>query len=272
MLKTVAFLSMTLTQAQPAVEHEMLIATDQALSMSVRLFETADVVRFEFTGPDSIVPSVAIDVQRNGVIDRATDFQVGFDDDGDESPCLQQLISELKSTDCAPPGDRARISKSRRDNSALTTFSFPKRHISGDGFGFGFAINLWDKTGNYGTPLAGGDYRFGGHLQLISDAPNFKGDTKSNLPPQILPAKRRYESCLRTGIKALEPLTRAKLAELKAVPAGCAATRTTALNEGISALVASGVPNDAAEKEMIGIFDRVDTGMTRFFDAVKNAP
>lgn len=272
MPKIIAFLPMALVQSQPTEGREMLIATDQDLSTSVRLFETADAVRFEFTGPNSIVPSIAIDVQRNGVIDPAADFQVGFDDDQDEKPCLQQLISESESTDCTAPGEKADIIQSRRANSSVTTFSFPKRQISGDGVGFGFAISLWNKLGNHKTPLASGDYRFGGRLQLISDGPNFKGEAKSTLPPQILSAKRNYQACLWMAIKALEPLDQFKIAKLKAVPAGCAATRATALKEGVEALVASGAPKVAAEEEMMSHFGQVDTGIARLVEVLEKDP
>ena len=162
-----------------------------------------------------------------------------------------------------------KVVEGRRKEGVTTTFSFPKREISGDGFGFGFAINLWNTTGNYQTTLASGDYRFGGTLQLVRKGPNFKGEQNPDVPPQLMPAIRRYEGCLSGSIKALEPLDSTKITKLKAVPAGCVTVRTIALHEGVKALVATGYQEDEATKAMNGVLDQLDTGITRMVEIVK---
>ena len=267
MSRIIALLTVALAQPSAVTEREMLVASEEELSSSVRLIETADAVRFEFTGPDTIAPSVAIDLQSNGVIDSRADFTVGFDDDKAESPCLQLLISPSRATDCEALGDRAKVTKSRRGELSVVSFDFPKRQISADGFGFGFAISLWSKSAHYNTPLAGGDYRFGGRLNLTEGA-NFRGEAKSGLPREILPALRRYQGCLWTAIKALEPLEPSKKTKLKAVPASCAAIRSAALRDGVGALIASGASNDAAEVGLNGLLDQVDANFEELIGSV----
>lgn len=259
---------LTLASVQSSDERELFIASDPDLSTSVRLFESDDAVRFEFTGPSSVDPSIAIDVQRNGVVDPAIDFKVGFDDDENGSPCFQQFVSDSAATDCMALGDKAAMTKGNRGQSAVTTFSFPKHKISGDGLGFGFAISLWDRKRNFGTPLAGGDYQFGGRLQLVADGPNFMGEAKSNLPSEMLHAMRRYQGCLWIRLKALEPLDGSKRSRARAISAECARTRVNAYKEGIQALVASGVSTNVAEGRMTSLFDHVDASFARFLDKI----
>ncbi|HYC95037.1 MAG TPA: hypothetical protein VEB39_04990 [Sphingomicrobium sp.] len=267
MLTNLAIVALGITSAQSPETPSLLVATDKELSTSVRLKETADDVRFEFTGPDNVLPSVAIDVNRNGAVDRDLDFRIGFSDD--DTVCFQNLIREGASSICKLPGEKARVVRSRHEQGTTTILSIPKRQISGDGFGFGFAISLWNKADNYKTSLAGGDYRFGGALNLVSEGPNFTGERKSDLPTPILPAFRRYEACLHKGIGALAPLSQTMAAKIKAVPAGCAPDRAIALRDGVDALVASGVEKQEATEEMLDALDRLDSSVASFAEIIE---
>lgn len=260
------FLLLALAPPQTSEVRSLAIAADQEFSTSVRLIETADSIQFEFTAPDLVLTSVSIDVNRNGVVDRNVDFQVTRDADG--SSCLQYLLKEGASSICQPLGNMGKIVRSAPSPNTITTFSFEKKAVSGDGFGVGFAISLWDAKGNYGTTLASGDYVFGGKLQLTSEGPNFKGEKNPDLPTEILPAVRRYEGCLHGSIRALEPIDGSKAAKLKAVPAQCAATRQIALREGADALVRTGVDREVATKALQELFDQLDGGIDRLIEIV----
>jgi len=81
----------------PAAEQPGLaVVTDEELSTRDRLTETEDHVRFEFAGPDSVAPTIAIDVNRNGTVDPNVDFQVSAEKSG--SPCLQLLLDDRRSS------------------------------------------------------------------------------------------------------------------------------------------------------------------------------
>lgn len=254
--------------SQPPHEPALLIGTSKDLSTSVQLIETADSVLFEFTGPESVAPSVSIDVNRNGRVDRNVDFQVSLDAKGE--PCLQLLLHEGASSTCKQLGKKASVTRKSLNQGMITTVTFPKYEVSGDGFGFGFAIDLWSVTGDYGTLLASGDYRFGGHLSLVKEGPNFKGAKDYDLPPQMLPAVHRYQGCLSRSLRALEPIDKTKVAEMRAIPAACAAERSASLSEGTSALTESGLPKDEAAKAMLSVLDEMDATIERMVEIAKN--
>jgi hypothetical protein len=244
---------------QPAGDPGLLIATDHDLSTSVQLVETDQEIRFEFTGPEHVLPSIAVDVNRNGVVDKNLDFQIGLGTGG--AICFQYLLREGASTTCKPPGEKAKLAWKRNGDGTATTISLQKREISGDGFGFGFAISLWNVTGSYGTTLVGGDYRFGGKLSLVSDGPNFTGRRKPDIPLPMLPALRRYQGCVNRAIDALAPLDRSMAAKVRALPNACAGERSAALDEGVSALVAAGTQLDEATEMMRSSLDQYDEGI-----------
>lgn len=235
------------TISPPAADQPgILVATDDELSTSVRLIETEEHVRFEFAGPESVAPTIAIDINRNGTVDRDVDFQVSAEKSG--SPCLQLLLDDRRSSTCKPAGNRASAGRSRGPHATTTHVTFPKREVSGDGFGFGFSITLCSMTRHYCTSPAGGDYRFGGKLSLVTDGPSFKGDRKPDIPQPMLTALRRYQGCVNKAIGALAPLDRSSAAAVRALPATCGADRSAALDEGVRVLVASGLdPHEAAE-------------------------
>jgi len=246
------------------------LGTDAELKTSGRLIETTDAVRFEFTGPASVAPTVAIDVNRNGVIDRNVDFKVGVRSDG-SSPCLQNLLGEGRSSICRSPGDKAQLTTNRHGNSMTTVITLQKRGISADGFGFGFSAVLWNRSGDFENLLASGDYQFGGSVEFVRDRPNFMGEQNPNLPPQIMPAIHRYEGCLKRSMKALEPLDRTKIPSLKAVPASCMTVRAAMLDEGVEALVALGAQKTDATDAMRRILDAADLGIDRMVQLVEEA-
>ena len=257
-------LFVALAAAEPAGEPGLLVATDNDMAASVRLVETSDAVRFVFTAPDFVVPGVSIDVYRNGVIDRDIDFEVTFQDDG--SPCLTMLLAETKSSTCRPLGHKAQLDRRGQGAATITTFTFPKQEISGDGFGFGFAIELWNSKGDYGSSLAGGDYRFGGFMHLVENGPNFRGQGRPQFPPEIMPALHRYQGCINRSMTALGPIDKSKLPQLRAVTAGCVAARSTALGEGVSALVVAGRQKDMATQLMGDALDQVDNGTAKLIE------
>jgi hypothetical protein len=267
MLRDLALLIFAMSSSGLAELPSLPIATDKELSTDVRLIETADEVRFEFTGPSHVLPSVSIDVNRNGIVDRNLDFRLSLGTNG--SACLQYLLRENASSICEQPGEKAKVLIQGDKDQETTILSFPKSEISGDGFGFGFAISLWNKTGNYETSLAGGDYRFGGTLNLVSEGPNFVGNEKPDLPAPIMPAVHRYEGCLHKSLDMLAPLDQTMGAKIKAVPANCATERETALNEGVEALVASGIEKDEATKAMLDALEGLDSGVARFAEVVE---
>jgi hypothetical protein len=257
-----ALLILALTGAQPT-DGGLLVGSDKGLRSNVHLVETPDTVEFVFAGPDYAVPSISIDLYRNGQIDPGVDFTVSFEPDG--APCLSMFLTEGKSSTCRAPGRKATIAKSGTGDDVVTTFTLPKREISGDGFGFGFAVSLWNTRGNYGTSLGGGDYRFGGEMHLV-DGPNFTGDGPSALPPEIMPAVHRYQGCIHVAISALEPIDKTKLASLKSVTTACSTERKNALDEGISALAASGSKIDVAKQVMSEVLDQIDKGTDKFVE------
>lgn len=259
--------AISLAALQPVGDPGLLIATDKDLSTSVRLVETTDEVRFEFIGPANVLPIVAIDVNRNGAVDQNLDFQISGS--SQDSVCFQYLIREGATTTCKPPGEKAILAWSRLEQNTSTTFRLPKREISGDSFGFGFAISLWDQTGSYKTVLASGDYRFGGVLSLVNEGPNFLGRRKSDLPAPIMPAFHRYEGCIHKAIDALAPLDKTMGAKIQAVPATCASDRATALRDGVDALIASGVEKQDATEEMTDALDRLDASVVEFAEIIE---
>ena len=267
MLTEIAFAAMAVASSAPSDQPGLLIGTDNQLSTSVRLVETDDIVRFEITGPDSVAPTVSIDINRNGTVDRNVDFQVGLAP-GD-TPCLAYMLDESSSTTCKLPGDKANVVQARGEQGLVTTISFPKREISGDGFGFGFAIRLWSMAGHFGSPLAGGDYRFGGKLSLVTDGPNFTGAKKSDSPPGMLAALRRYQGCVNKAMEQLGTLDRTMGAKIRALPAACAGERSKALDEGINALVDSGTQKDAATEMMRSSLDRYDEAIGKMAETLE---
>lgn len=264
-----ATFALTAGDAPAAEESGVLLAANAQEDTAARLVETDSDVIIEVTGPAHIVPSVSIDVQRNGKIDADSDFSVSLLPDG--TPCLSQLLSDTQSMPCRPPGEKARIVRRQDGKTVTTQFTLPRSVISGDGFGFGFAIGLWNEQGHYRTGLGGGDYRFGGQVQLVRNGPNFIGDGPP-LPALIAPAVHRYQGCLDRGASALEPLDRSKLEALKAVPGNCAKVREASLAEAVQALVASGAEASWAERGMRDLLDRVEKSLGPLIEAVQAAP
>ena len=260
-----ALTMLILTQAGEAAEPGKLIASDREISTTVRVIETADLVRFDFSAPASISPSVAIDVQRNGAIDSGVDFRVGFDGDPPHSPCLQSLLDEQSSSECRSPGEITVMQRAQQGGVVLTSFSLPKRLISGDEFGFGFELRAWNRSGNYDTLLDSGDYQFGGQVSLV-DGPNFMGSTKSDLTPLLRAAVNPYQSCLYVALKALGSLEPAKVSQIRAIPSRCAPVRSTSFTAAVDALIASGDSRIAAEQESNRLLDHADKGIMRFVD------
>ena len=250
-------------------ERGLLVATNPQEATTARLVEADEAVIFEITGPANISPSVAIDVRRNGKIDADDDFEVSLQTDG--TPCLSRLLEERKSSQCGPLGDKATVMRKPSGDSIKTTFTFPKRLISGDGFGFGFAISLWNENGRYGAGLGGGDYRFGGFLQLVKNGPNFLGE-RATVPSPIMPAVHQYEGCLNHGTIALQPLDSSKLTKLKAVPGSCKPVREAALDESVKAAIASGSQKPEAEREMRGLLDQIDASFARLVHLLEAGP
>ena len=123
----------------------------------------------------------------------------------------------------------------------------------------------------YGASLGGGDYRFGGFLELVRDGQNFLGEGLP-VPSEVLSALRPYQSCLNRGIEALTPLDNSKLVQLKAVPSGCVPDRKVALKEAVKALVASGAQASEAERATQSLLDQMDTGINRFILVLEAGP
>ena len=256
MIVHLALAILALAQPQPTEESGLLIASDDDWSTSVRLIETDDAISFEITAPPYVLPTVAFDITRNGVVDRNVDFQVSVKEDG--SACFQYLIRDGASTTCKPLGERGTLSQSRSEKEIKTTLRFLKRDVSGDGFGFGFGVNLWNLSGHYATSLAGGDYQFGGRLSLVGDGPNFKGNQRPNIPSPILPALNRYQGCVNKALDALGTLVRSMAQQIRALPNTCAGERSIALTEGVDALVTAGTEAGEATGMMRGYLEAYD--------------
>jgi len=267
MLSDFVLAAFALVATQSADDPGLLIASDKDLSTSVRLVETDDSVRFDITGPDSVAPTISIDVNRNGAVDRSVDFQVGIKPGA--APCLSYLLDESSSTTCKAPGDKVKVIQSRGEQGMVTTIIFPKPEISGDGFGFGFEVRLWSMTGNYSSTLASGDYRFGGKLSLVSDGPNFRGVRKPDMPSPMLSALRRYQGCVNKAMTALEPLDRSMAAQVRALPATCAEMRSMALDQAVNDLAASGTPRGEASKMVRSSLDQYDEDIGRMADMLE---
>lgn len=256
----------------PAVQVEgpgLLVATDQARSTSARLIETADAIRFEITAPVFVVPSVSIDLRRNGQIDPDEDFSVSSAPGG--APCIARLLAEGRSSPCGPLGEKAQLERTEHGKAALTKITLPKRAISSDGFGFGFAITLFDEKDRQLSSLGGGDYRFGGTLNLVRDGPNFTGGG-IGVPAAIMAMVQRYQACLSRSTDDLVPLDRSKLDRLRAVPTGCADTRVAAIGDAVAALGKSGVEKAKATTAVAALFDRIDADFSRLIEALEHGP
>src|SRR5688572_33045719 len=127
MLSQIAFAVTALLISPPASENGVSLGKDQELQTSARLIETEDMVSFEITGPNTVAPTIYVDFNRNGAVDRNQDFAAGIEPGG--SACLSYLITETSSTTCQPQGQKVRIEQSLLGPSAVTTFHFPKREI-----------------------------------------------------------------------------------------------------------------------------------------------
>ncbi len=240
---------------------------DKEESTTARIVESDDSIRFEISSPEYIVPSVAIDADRNGKIDPDVDFMAGFTPHG--LACVFRLLAEGKTSTCLPLNGKVQVTKQQTGNTTNTVFIFPKNAISTDGFGFGFSVNLENVKEHNGVALASGDYRFGGFLKLITDGPNFLGEAP--VPAQIMPAIHRYGGCLDRGTRALLPLEASKLQRLKAVPSGCAADRAAALDEAVRALVETGADKEQSQRAMRGVFDQIDARFAILVHALEGA-
>jgi hypothetical protein len=259
----IALIAATPAQDAPGV----LVASDKELNTSVRLIEDDYTIRFQFTGPAYVTPSVAIDASRNGMIDPDVDFSVGFAPDG--SPCLSQLLGIGRTSRCLELGGKAQVTKSQRGDAVVTVLSFQKHTISTDGFGFGFAISLWNTKGNFGTSVAGGDYMFGGSLHLVQNGPNFLDEGDVGVPAEAAPFIHRYEGCLSRAINALLPLNPSKLEKLKAVPMACAAERAAAEKQAVDALVAARMQSDEATTGVRAALDYVERTVSRLVQVLE---
>jgi hypothetical protein len=258
MPNVLALMVLLVAQGQPPIDGGRVIATSQELATKVTVFESPDELRFQVTAPLAIVPSIGIDTQRNGMIDRGADFQLGFDADKNNEPCLEVMLTEDRFSDCQNPGRKAKIVQARRGDLLETSFILTKKEVSADGLGVGFALSIFNTSGNYEVPLASGDYQFGGKISLVKEGPNFMGRTPSNLPPVVELPLRKYQSCLFVGMKALSPLSPNKVSMIKAVPTACASTRAASYNEAVDGLVSSGVARSEAETGIKGLFDATD--------------
>ena len=266
MLSEIALVVASLMISPPDSENGLALGTDKELQTSARLIETDDTVSFEFTGPNNVAPTIFVDVNRNGAVDRDEDFAAGIEPGG--SPCLSYLLTERSSTTCKPPGKKVQIEQGRTDQLTVTTFSFPKNEISGDGFGFGFAVQLWSTTELFRNWLASGDYRFGGKLSLVEDGPNFKGDRKSASSP-FRTAMRGYQGCVNKAMEELGPLDHSVAKQVGALPTTCAAARSTAQEQGIKALIATGIPLDEATEMVRSSLDEYDSSIGRMAEGLE---
>lgn len=265
MLSEIALVVASLMTSPPDSEIAIVLGTDEELQTSARLIETDDTVSFELTGPNNVAPTIFVDVNRSGTVDRDEDFLAGIEPGG--SPCLSYLLTETSSTTCKPPGKKVRIEQRRNDQLTVTTFSFPKNEISGDGFGFGFAVQLWSMTGRFRNWLASGDYRFGSKLSLIEDGPNFKGNSKS-APSPFQTAMRGYQGCVNKAMEELGPLDQSLAKQVRALPTTCAAARSTAQEQGIKALIATGIPLDEATEMVRSSLDEYDSSIGRMAEGI----
>jgi hypothetical protein len=265
-----ALAALGLSAASPAQEEAGIpLAADKARGVEARLVETEDAVRIDVSAPEAVLPSVAIDANRSGDVDRGLDFMVSAAPDG--SVCLSRFLAQHQTSPCEPPGETARLTKRQSGTTVTTSFLFPKHAVSADGFGFGFAIDLWNETRHKRVVLASGDYRFGGRLRLLGDARNFQGNGET-VPKQVFPAVDRYQSCLDRGIRALGVLEPAKLAALKQVRPGCAAVRAGAVKEAEAALVAAGGNWEQAEIGVRGVFESIDARFAGIVAVLEGGP
>jgi len=265
MLSEIALAVASLTVAPSDSEKGLALGTDEELQTSARLIEAEGTISFVITGPNTVASTISVDVNRNGAVDRKQDFAASIQPG--ESPCLQYLLTETSSTTCKPPGQMVRIEQSRLGLWTVTTFSFPKSEISGDGFGFGFAVELFSMTGRFQNLLARGDYRFGGKLSLVEDGPNFKGDSKS-APSPFKTAMRVYQWCVDRAMHELEPLDNSVEKQLRALPRTCAAARSTAWEQGINALIADGASLHEATEMVRSSLDDYDLYISRLADGL----
>jgi hypothetical protein len=254
------------SSAEPPRAPGILVGADKDEEATARIIETGDTIDFEITGPIFLQPYVAIDVNRNGMIDSDLDFAVSLAANG--SPCYQQLLRQGQSSPCRAFGGKVQVTKRQDGDLVTTVFKFPKSVISSDTFGFGFVINLWNEKGHYRSALTAGDYRFGGTIQPVTDGRNFM-EEGIQVPSEVLPAIHRYQGCFDRGIGALGGLDRSKLGRLKLVPQGCAADRAAALKDGVDALVAAGAPNSQAQRAMGALLDQIDRNIDRLVRIVE---
>jgi hypothetical protein len=266
MLGEIAYTVTALLISPSGSENGLSLGKDKELQTSARLIETEDSITFEITGPNTVASTISVDVNRNGSVDRDRDFAASIEPGG--APCLSYLITETSSTTCNAPGQMVKIQQSRLGPWTATTFRFPKKEVSGDGFGFGFAIELWSMTGRFQNLLASGDYRFGGKLSLVDDGPNFKGDRKSG-SSAFLAAMRGYQGCVNKAMEELEPLDHSVVKQIRALPVTCAAARSTAQEQGIKALIADGISQDEATLMTRGSLDEYDADIGRMADRLE---
>lgn len=266
MMDEIALLAASLMIAPPDNGNGITLGTDKELQTTARLIETDDAIRIELTGPNDVAPTIFVDLNRNGAVDRDVDFAAGIEPGG--STCLSYLVTETSSTTCNPPGKKVQIEQFRAGPLTVNSFNFPKNEISGDGFGFGFAIQLWSVTGRFRNWLASGDYGFGGRLSLIEDGPNFKGDYKS-APSPFRTAMRGYQGCVNKAMEELGPLDHSLAKQVRALPTTCAAARTTAQEQAIKALVATGIALDEATETVRSSLDDYDSGIARMAEGLE---
>jgi hypothetical protein len=245
------------------------LARDAEMSTTTRLMEARNSVTFRFDSPDKVMPSVAIDANSNGQVDAKVDFVVTFDDDT-SAPCFQYWLAKNRTSLCGSLGDKASVSRKVVGGVATTLISFPKKIVARGGTKFGFAITLLDTRDRYERWPAGGTYTFGGTIDLVGDSPNFTGQQNQNLPAELVPAMRRYQSCLIMALKALEPVTKDKISQIQAIPGGCATVRRSAQIQAVESLTAAGYdPKDSATAAS-SLFNSLESNLQRFVDLVSN--
>ena len=249
------------TGSQAASDVRLANSTDG--KTTVLLTESVDAVRIRVTGPAHILPSIAIDGDRNGRVDPDTDFKIASTLEG--GSCLSVLLTESKSLPCQAPGAKALITKKQNGEQVTSDFLLPKQAISADGFGFGYAVELWNQKESFGTTIASGEYRFGGYLKS-NQGQNFLGKTVS-ISDEVTPL-RRYQGCVNRALEAIGILQPSKLAQLQAVKPGCAAERQTGMTKAIDALVKSGSSPDDASREIADVLAQYDAELDRMIASV----
>ena len=246
-----------------------MINQDQDEQAKAELIETAGEIRFEIATPAYSTPSVAVDIRRNGQIDAGEDFMIGVAPD--RSPCLSKMIRPSVTSVCGPLGQMAQLLRDPSGSTVVTTITIPKAKISSDGVGFGFAISLFNERTRVGSSLGGGDYMFGGKLNMVTDGPNFTGQGIS-VPREILPFLKTYQSCLSRAVDGLKPLYPSNVGKLGSIRAKCTVSRNAALDGGVEALVAAGA-NRARSLAAVGaVLDRVDASFDEFIQAMNRSP